>query len=89
MPAGVSGPSVVPVLEVPTVPLHPSEPVPPLATQEVALDVDQAADTDCPVCAVPGVTVKALTVGTGGAAATSTVTDTGLLLPPGPEQVKV
>ncbi len=89
MPAGVTGPIEVPVLEVATVPLQPSDPVPPLAVHEVAFEVDQDADSDCPVCAVIGVTVNALIVGATGADVTSTVTDTGLPVPPGPLQVNV
>ncbi len=80
---------MVPLLEVATVPLHPSEPVPPPAVHAVAFEVDQEADSDCPVCTVGGVTVNALIVGATGAAVTSTVTDTGLPVPPGPVQVNV
>jgi hypothetical protein len=79
----------VPELEVATVPLQPSEPVPPLAVHAVAFEVDQAADSVSPTSAVVGVTVNALIVGGSGAAVTLRVTDTGLPVPPGPVQVNV
>ncbi len=41
MPAALMGPTVVPVLEVPTLPVQPSPLVPPLAAQEIALVVFQ------------------------------------------------
>ena len=42
VPTVPRGPTTVAALDVPTVPLHPSEPVPPPAVQEVAPLVDQA-----------------------------------------------
>jgi len=83
------GPTVVPVLDTGSAPLQPSEPSPPLAAHAVAPLVDQASDVDCPVSIVAGDAVNAVTLGAGGALATSTVTDSGALLPPGPVQVNV
>jgi hypothetical protein len=46
---------VVPLLDVPSVPLHASAPVPPLAVQEVALTETQAREMLCPTGTVFGV----------------------------------
>jgi len=48
-PAVLIVPVLVPVLEVPTCPFQPSDPVPPVAVQEVALLLVQASDAACPV----------------------------------------
>jgi hypothetical protein len=88
-PMPLIGPTALPVLDTGTMPLQPSAPVPPLAAHAVAPLLDQANEVDCPVCTVVGEAVKELMPGTGGAAATSTVTEVGALLPPGPVQVSV
>jgi hypothetical protein len=82
-------PVLVPVLEVPTDPFQPSDPVPPLAVHEVAPLLLQASDATDPVCSVEGVAVKELTVAAGGGAVTFRATEVGELVPPGPAQVKV
>ncbi len=63
------------MLDTGCVPLQPSEPSPPVAAHAVAPLVDQASDVDCPVSIVVGDALNAVTLGTGGALATSTVTD--------------
>jgi hypothetical protein len=94
VPATVTGPTGVPVLEVATVPLQPGVLEPPLAVHEVAFEVVQRANSICPTCPVcatcplPTGMANELMVGGGGVAVTLTVTDTGALVPPGPLQVK-
>jgi hypothetical protein len=77
----------VAALVVPTVPLHPSEPVPPPAVQEVAPVVDHASVVVCPDCTVSGEAVKATMLAAAGALVTLTLTELGTLLPPIPVQV--
>jgi hypothetical protein len=83
------GPTLVPLLDVPSVPFHPSDPVPPPAVQEVAPLVDQASTMDWPVSSVPGVTVNEVMLAAGAAAVTLTLAEAGVLAPPGPLQVRV
>ncbi len=81
----------MPALAVVSVPLQPSEPVPPLALQLVALLVDHDSVVACPVCTVAGVAANEPMLG-GGLAATVTVTALEVLagLEPGaPAQVSV
>jgi hypothetical protein len=81
------GPTEVPLLEVPTEPVHPSEPVPPLAVQLVAPVEPQEMAAELPVYSVEGVMVSPVTAGTAGVGeVTVTFTDWGALAPPGPVQ---
>jgi hypothetical protein len=79
----------VPVLEVPTVPGHESEPVPPLALQELAPLLLQANEEVCPTVTTLGVAVNDEMVAAGVALTTVTLADCGALAPPGPVQFKV
>jgi hypothetical protein len=86
----VIGPTLVPVLEVPTAPFHPSEPLPPLAVQAVAPKLDHDSEVDCPTTMVFGNALKEVTLAAGGGALV-TLTMAELLgpVPPGPVQVSV
>ncbi len=84
--AEAKGPSVVPLLEVPMAPLHPSLPLPPLAVQEVALLLDHVSVVDCPVCSELGKAANDMMLGANGTLATATMTEAGALVPPGPVQ---
>lgn len=90
MPADEKGPTEVPELDVPTDPVHPSEPVPPPAVQLVALVELQVSDAELPVLSVDGVAVKPVAVAGGGGVGDVTVTfsDCGALGPPGPVHAK-
>jgi hypothetical protein len=68
---------------------QPSEPVPPLAVQEVAPVVIQDSAAAPPAVMVGGVAVKATKVGAAGGALTVTLTEAGVPTPPVPEQVSV
>jgi hypothetical protein len=59
------GPITVELLEVGSAPLQPSEPVPPLAVQLLALLLDQLSATVAPVWIEVGVAVK-LPIAAGG-----------------------
>lgn len=84
-PAG-RGPTLNPVLEVGTTPLHPSAPLPPLAVQELAPVVLHARDVLCPDETTGGVAVNVVTVAGAG----STMTTAVSVPPPvGPWQDKV
>ena len=87
--AGVlSGPIVTPLLDVGCVlPLHPSDPEPPPAVQDVALFDVQLRTIDPPAAMLFGVAVKLVTVAAGVTALTVTVTEVGPLEPPAPTQV--
>ena len=89
VPTTVSGPTLVPALAVATGPLQPSDPVPPLAVQELALLLDHARVVDCVVWSEIGAAVNEPMVAGGGVLFTSTVTEPGEPAPPGPEQVSV
>jgi hypothetical protein len=83
-------PVLNPMLEVGMAPLHRSAPEPPLAVHDVALVLDQASVAACPVESVVGEAVNWLTTAAeGGALLTLTMTVLGVLVPPGPVQVKV
>ena len=58
MPAVPTGPTLVPELATGTLPLHPSDPEPPLAVQEVAPLEIHVSTTDWPVCMAVGVAEK-------------------------------
>ncbi len=81
---------LLPVLEVPTDPAQPSNPVPPLAVHAVAFDVDQDSDVDWPTTMLFGTAVKVLTLAAGGGAPV-TLMMVELLgpVPPAPVQVSV
>jgi len=83
-------PVLVPVLDVPTDPFQPSDPVPPVAVHEVAFAVDQESEVDWPTTMVFGTAVKVLTVAVGGGALV-TLTMVELLgpVPPVPVQLSV
>jgi hypothetical protein len=49
---------LLPALDVAFTPFHPSDPVPPVAVQEVAPLVDHERSVDCPVCTVLGAARK-------------------------------
>ena len=83
------GPSSVPVLEVPTVPGQESEPLPPLAEQELAPLLLQANEAVWPTVTTLGVAVKEEMLAAGDALTTVTLADCGALAPPGPVQFKV
>jgi hypothetical protein len=81
---------LVPELEVPTVPLQPSVPEPPLAVQAVALVVDQDSVVPWPVCKdVAAALNELMDAPAPGGLVTLTVVELGLPVPPGPVQVKV
>lgn len=80
---------VSPPLELGTAPLHPSDPLPPDAEQDVAFTEFQASVVDWPVCIAVGVAVKLAIVATGVVALTVTLIDEGGLAPPGPTHVNV
>ncbi len=82
-------PVLVPLLEEPTEPFQPSDPVPPVAAHEVAPLLVQASDAACPVWRVVGDAVKVATVAAGGGAVTLSATEVGDPVPPGPVQVNV
>lgn len=84
-----SGPITVPLLEVATVPVQESAPLPPLAAQEAALLVLHASVVDCPTLIVSGVAVKVLTAAGGAAGVTTSDALAGALAPPGPVQLRV
>lgn len=76
MPAAVIGPTLVPALAVPTEPVQPSLPVPPLAVQEVALAEAQDSCVEPPTCREAGVATRFVTLAAGGeVAVTLTLTD--------------
>lgn len=80
---------MVPRLEVPTVPGQESEPVPPLAVQELAPLLIQARDEVCPTVTTLGTAVNETMVAAGVALSTVTLVDIGALAPPGPVQFSV
>lgn len=80
----------VPVLEAAFAPFHPSDPVPPLAVQDVALLLVQVSEAACPLCSVLGLATNAVTLAAGDAGAlTLTTTELLLLVPPAPLQLSV
>ena len=90
MPAVVNGPIAVPRLAAGSeLPTHPSDRVPPVAVQDVALTVAQVSVVDCPTWSADGVATKAPMDGAGVAAPTVIVTELGELVPPEPAQVSV
>ena len=89
MPATLIGPTGVPALEVLTLPLHPSEPVPPLAVQAVAFVVLQLSCVLPPVWKLVGLAERALMFAGGVPAPTSSAPDDGEPVPPGPEHCSV
>jgi hypothetical protein len=80
---------VWPLLETATLPLQPSEPVPPPALHALALLVLHEKEVDCPTNKVFGDATNDMTVGGAGKMLTTTGATAGRLLPPGPEQVKI
>ena len=84
MPATPNGPITEPALEVAADPPHPSLPVPPLAVQLVAFDVDQVNVVEPPTVIELGVALKAVTVAGGVGAVTVIESDCTELDPPGP-----
>jgi len=84
VPACPIGPTVVPALVVAIGPAHPSEPVPPLATQPVVPTVDHESTVDSPVIMWFGLAASVVIAGGVGAGVTVTVVDAWLLVPPGP-----
>jgi hypothetical protein len=74
---------------VPTEPAHPSEPVPPLAVQLLASRTVHVSVVEPPVSTAAGAATNSPIDGTGGAAATLTLTELGALVPPGPVQVRL
>lgn len=90
MPAVLKGPTAVPVLDVPTVPLQPSDPEPPLAVQEVAFVVDHDKVVPCPVVRLVEAALKApIEAAEPGGLMTLRVVELGAPVPPGPVQSKV
>lgn len=90
VPAAEIAPVLKPELDVGMEPVHASLPEPPVAVHEVALLLDQASVVACPVETVVGRAVKVLTTAAlGGAVVTLTTTVLGVLVPPGPVQVRV
>lgn len=79
----------VPALDVGTVPVQASEPVPPLAVQEVALVVDQEKLVLLPTNTLSGDAAKVLTAAGLAAGLTTSVVLAGPLAPPGPLQFSV
>jgi hypothetical protein len=83
------GPTTLPTLTVPTDPVQPSEPEPPLAVQVSALSTVQVSVVEPPVSTAGGAERNRPTDGSTGAASTLTLTELGALVPPGPVQVNV
>jgi hypothetical protein len=77
------------MLEVGTVPVQPSEPVPPVAVHDVALVVLQVSELDCPTSIAAGVAVKLTTAAGGAIAVISTLDMLGKLVPPAPVHVRM
>src|SRR5262245_45879261 len=75
---------LIPAFDVAVAPPHPSLPVPPLAVQDVASDVDQLSVVEPPAVSQLGLALKLTTVAGCGGAETVTVTDCTALAPPGP-----
>jgi hypothetical protein len=71
------------------VPVQPSPEVPPLALHDVAPVVDHVAVATPFTWTAAGETLNEVMTGAGGTLSTSTVTDIGELVPPGPLQVSV
>lgn len=65
MLADVNGPTIVPKLAVPTDPVQPSVPRPPLALHEVALLEPHDSETVFPACTDAGVATRFVTVAAG------------------------
>jgi hypothetical protein len=82
---------LVPLLEVGTVPVQPSEPPrPPLAVQDVALVVVHDSVVPCPVVSVLLAAVnEPIDAAAPGGLVTLSVTELGAPVPPGPVQVNV
>ena len=78
------------MLDVPTDPAHPSDPVPPLALQEVALEEDHASVVDEPTTTEFGDAEKLEMLGAGGGAlVTFRITELAGPAPAAPLQVRV
>jgi hypothetical protein len=69
-----------------SLPVQPSEPVPPPAVQEVAPLVAQESDVDCPTATVVGFAAKFVTAAGAGFTVTFAVE---LALPAGPVHARV
>jgi hypothetical protein len=81
-------PVLVPVLDVATTPFQPSDPVPPVAVQDVALELVQESVVDWPTTMLFGAALKEVTLGSGaGALVTLTIAELLEPVPPGPVQV--
>lgn len=76
----------MPVLDVVTLPVQPSEPEPPLAVQLLAPLVVQLRLVESPVWMLLGVSERLVIDAGGGGAVTSTVTELAFEEPPGPVQ---
>ena len=83
------GPTLVPGLEVATLPCQPSLPVPPPAVQEAALVLLQLSVVEAPVWIAAGEAVNEPIVGGTGAVVAVRLAELGALLPPGPLHVNV
>jgi hypothetical protein len=88
-PAALSGPTVKALLETATLPLQPSEPLPPPAVHALAPLVVQENEVDCPTNNVFGEAIKEVTLGSGGNTLTTTGATAGRLVPPAPVQVSM
>jgi hypothetical protein len=87
-PAAVTGPLLVPPLEVGSAPDHASAPLPPLAAHEVALFVVHVNDVACPGAITVGCAANDTVGGAGGAALLTFSKALCSVTPPVPVQVR-